>query len=212
MSIMFELRANVPSYAAWLEAQDMVAAYQYHHKQLQLLGWRWPGNHWLLKAPAHLLNLNALLTVYPDACIVQTHRDPLQVLPSMCSLGAIVRSLHTDSVDLKVVGEHWLNRLSRGIQSEMKVRDRMDKTRLFNVSYDSLVQDPVDTIWQIYEYFGYDFSPELAARLHQWLAVNPQHKHGVHRYSLEQFHLSAEQVNSAFADYRQQLNLYISNQ
>jgi len=34
---------------------------------------------WVLKAPAHMHQLEALLTEYPDALIVLTHRDLMKV-------------------------------------------------------------------------------------------------------------------------------------
>lgn len=66
----------MPDYITWLLHQDLTPAYRYYQQQLQLLQWRWPGTHWVLKSPHHLFFLDVLLTVFPDACVVQTHRDP----------------------------------------------------------------------------------------------------------------------------------------
>src|SRR5262249_9521199 len=88
---MFTLIAHVPSYAEWLKQCDKVPAHRYYRRQLQLLSWRLSGSHWALKAPAHLFNLGSLLEVFPDACIVQNHRDPLEMIASLCSLGATIR-------------------------------------------------------------------------------------------------------------------------
>jgi len=108
VSYWFVVRANLPSYRDWLEKQDMIAPYRYYRQQLQLLGWRDRGERWLLKAPAHLysLSLDALMTVFPDARIIQTHRDPLKVVPSFCSLLALGHGADTNHVDLKLGGRH----------------------------------------------------------------------------------------------------------
>lgn len=59
---------------------------QVHKKVLQILGSKWPQPvQWLLKAPTiHSCFLDTLLKVYPDACLVVTHRRPVEVLPSWC--------------------------------------------------------------------------------------------------------------------------------
>ena len=92
---------DVPRYAVWLVDQDLVENYRSFRRQLQLLSWRCPGDYWVLKAPPHLFALDAVLAVFPDACIVQTHRDPLQVIPSVCSMSAGFRGITSDRVDLR---------------------------------------------------------------------------------------------------------------
>lgn len=205
--LIFELSADVPSYVKWLIAHDMVGPYRSFREQLQLLAWRYSGEYWLLKAPAHLLNLDALLSVFPDACIIQTHRDPLKVIPSLCSLSAIAREIYSDRVDLKVIGEHWLNRLAIGLEREMQVRESANFAQFYDVNYNDLVRDPIHTIHQIYEYFGYEFKPQFEKNMKSWLSQNPQHKHGIHRYSLEQFGLQPVEVSQRFAKYCERFNI-----
>ncbi|MBW4634020.1 MAG: sulfotransferase [Iphinoe sp. HA4291-MV1] len=207
LSTNFESLANVPSYSKWLKAHDMVAPYRYYRQLLQLLGWRCPGDHWVLKAPAHLFSLDTLMTVFPDACIIQTHRDPLRALPSLCSMNATNRGMFTDRVDLAGVGEFWLNRLADGVERGMQAREFANPAQFYDVNYNSLVQNPIGTVRQIYEYFGYDFHPPMEENMKRWISENPQHKHGVHQYSLEQFGLEPVVVNQRFAKYRQRFKI-----
>jgi hypothetical protein len=206
-SLIFELRANVKRYTEWMESYDMVRAYQFYRQQLQLLAWHYPGNYWVLKAPAHIFYLDALIKVFPDACIVQTHRDPLKVLPSICSLTAIVRGIYSDRIESKALGNYWSDRIAQALEKEMQVRDFEASSRFYDVDYHNLVQDPIGTVRQIYEYFGYDFHPQMAENIKTWLVQNPQHKHGVHRYSLEQFGLDPERVNAQFEKYCEKFNV-----
>lgn len=203
-SLLFEVRSHIPSYAAWLEQQAMVPQYRYYRRQLQLLSWRWPGARWLLKAPAHLLDLEALLSVFPDACIVQTHREPLTVVPSMCSLGAIAHSAFSERVDCTAIGQHWLDRWTRGMEQALTVRQSAPAEQFCDVQYAGLVRDPVGTVRHIYAAFDLPFPPDLPDKIQHWLAENPRHKHGPHRYSLEQFGLDETQVKQAFSNYYQQ--------
>ncbi|MEC4988344.1 MAG: sulfotransferase [Oscillatoria sp. PMC 1068.18] len=204
---LFDFRANVNSYSEWLQNQDLVDSYQDYRQQLQYLSWHWRGDRWLMKAPAHIFALDALLAVFPDACIVQTHRDPLKVIPSVCSLSAIARSRFSDRVEPQEIGKHWLNLLTKGVEDAMQVRETADAARFYDVDYLNFVRDPIATVTQIYEYFGYELTPETTARMKDWIEQNPQHKRGVHKYSLDQFGLDPQQVKEKFAQYRDRYHL-----
>jgi hypothetical protein len=193
---------DVPRYVEWLGEQDLVGNYRYLRRQLQLLTWRCGADHLVLKAPAHLFGLDAVLTVFPDAAIVVTHRDPLKVIPSLCSLSAACRGMISDHVDLRRTGVEYIDAMSTGINRALDVRASADPSRFFDVPYQALMADPVGVTRDVCGYFGYDFGTEFEARVNRWLVENPQHKHGVHRYSLEQFGLDAETLNTAFARYR----------
>jgi hypothetical protein len=193
---------DVPKYVEWMEEQDLEPGYRTFRRQLQHLSWRRPGNPWLLKAPAHMFGLDALLAAFPDACVIQTHRDPLQVLPSLCSLAAAFRGIVSDQVDRRRLGEQFSEAMARGTERAMTDRASADPARFFDVSYRALLADPIGQVRRAREYFGYSYDDALEARMTAWLAANPQHKHGVHRYSLEQFGLDAEAVNERFAPYR----------
>ncbi|MGB3403702.1 MAG: sulfotransferase [Microcoleaceae cyanobacterium] len=207
MGLLFGLRANIPSYTQWLDTLDWVPFYQSYRQQLQYLSWRDRREHWVLKAPAHLLYLDALLDVFPDANIIWNHRDPTISLPSMCSLSAIIRSIYTDQLDLNQMSQYWLNRLADGLESAMTVRQSASEEQFFDVNYSDLTQNPIDTVRRIYDYFGYSYTSEMEQNINRWLAENPQHKHGVHRYSLEAFGLNSEAVNQRYQHYRSQFQV-----
>jgi hypothetical protein len=193
---------DVPDFVRWLNEQDLVPGYRAMRRQLQLLSLHVRGDHWVLKAPAHLYGLDALLAVYPDACIVQTHRDPLEVIPSVCSLAAGFRSIVADPIDLGRLGLEFVEAMSVGPDRAMKARESANPSRFFDVRYEDLVADPIGTVREVCQYFGYDFSPEYESRARRYLAENPRHKHGVHHYSLDDFGLDAQTVNRYFAAYR----------
>lgn len=199
------LAFDVPDYLAWWTNQDHVWSYQYARQQLQLLSWQCPGEYWVLKSPFHQFKLDALLTVFPDACVVMTHRDPLRVVPSGCSLLSGLQGILTDRLDRRRLGAQVVEHLTLGCERAIAARARSDPARFFDVSYDRMVADPIETVRAICQHFGYDFDAEYEARARRWLAENPQHKHGVHRYQLEDFGLDAATVERSFAGYRQWL-------
>jgi hypothetical protein len=193
---------DVPDYVRWLERQDLEPGYRYMKRQLQLLSWKHRAAYWVLKAPAHLFGLDALLAAFPDANIVVTHRDPRQVIPSLCSLAAGFRGMLTDRLDLRRLGAEFVEAMAVGPERAIAVRATADPARFFDVDYRAMTADPVGTARAVCERFGYDFTPEYASRVRRWLARNPQHKHGVHRYTLEDFGLDGRDVDERFAVYR----------
>jgi hypothetical protein len=193
---------DVPRYVEWLGRRDHAADYRYVRRQLQLLGWRCRGDHWVLKSPAHLFALDALLAAFPDACIVQAHRDPIHAIPSACSLAACFRGIVSDRVDLGRLGTEIAEVMAIGLERAIEVRASSDPARFLDVHYPSLVADPIGTIRSLYHAFDYPMTIEFERRMGCWLAQNPQHRQGVHRYRLEQFGLGADEVNGRYAAYR----------
>ncbi|MFQ3167827.1 MAG: hypothetical protein ACI8QI_000360 [Limisphaerales bacterium] len=198
--LIFELRAHVPSYSKWLaEHEGDESWYRYYRRQLQMLGWKCRGSHWVCKAPRHLPGLGGLLSVFPDARIVQTHRGAESVLPSICSLCEITQSAASDTVDKAAIGAHWHQRLLEIERRSTEVRAAADPEQFLDVQYADLVGDPIGTVRLIYEHHGLDYSTEFENGMNQWLADNRQHKHGAHRYSLEEYGLDAKTVRADFA-------------
>jgi len=196
--------ADAPSYREWLmglSREEIVTAYQHFKRQLQALLWRRGGDHWVLKSPAHLFALDALVDVFPDGCIVQTHRDPLEVVPSGCSLTAIFQGLNYAEVIPAEVADYYLTTLLQGLDRAMKARETMSSSRVFDMHFQDLMQDPIGCVRRIYRHFDYEMTVEMEQKMQRLLQEKPRHKHGVHRYELEQFGLDADKVNRAFAPY-----------
>ena len=206
--LIFELRAHVPTYSRWLaEHEADVDIHQYYRRQLQLLGAHCRGNHWVFKAPRHLPGLAGLLAVFPEARIVQTHRDPAAVLPSLCSLCEILRGAASDAVDKPAIGAHWHARLKAIFEQANAVRATAAEGQILDIQYADLVVDPIATVQHIYAHHGYEFTEPFEAAMRQWNAANRQHKHGAHRYTLAEYGLSEAQVHEEFSEYTKEFGL-----
>jgi hypothetical protein len=199
----FDSNATIPSYTRWFEAQDMRPAYARHRDVLRLIGSPEPRRRWVLKYPAHMRNLAALLRVYPDACIVQTHRDPAKVLPSICSLVAGWRGLYEGGIDRRALGAWQLELYAGMIETALAVRDAHPEARFHDLSFDEVTADPVAAIERTYAAFGFDLGPGAKRRMAAWHAANPQGRHGGHRYTAEEFGLSEGAIRERFAAYTQ---------
>ena len=197
----FDSNATIPGYTKYFEAQDMRPAYERHRDVLKLVGSTSPERRWVLKYPAHMRELHVLLDVYPDACVVQTHRNPARVLPSICSLVTGWRSLYEGSADARAIGRWQLEMYAQMIDHAMDVRERHDPRQFHDFSFAELVADPIAAIGRMYERFGCELSAEAERRMRAWLAANPQGKHGGHAYTLAEFGLDEGEIAERFARY-----------
>lgn len=199
--------AHVPAYDRWLLEQDMLPAYRFHKLQYQILQYAFPTPLWVIKSPVHLLALDALLDVYPDACIVQTHRDPKKSLASLCSLVATMNAAYCRRVQSSAIGPHLLEMWRQILERSMKVREHRGGAPFFDLQYHDFMRDPIAAVRSIHGHFGLPFGPDTEERLRAYLAQNPKDKHGAHRYTLERFGLSAEQVDQQLAPYRERFSI-----
>lgn len=202
-SYTFETMYTVPSYRAWHDRQDRRPVYEFHRHFLQHLQWRCPGQRWVLKAPSHLLALEALLQVYPDAGIILTHRDPLKVLASCASFTEVLRRGFSDRLDKAALAQEVLERWVEGAGLAVKYRQDQGNLRqqLFDVHYLELLRDPMSMVRRIYAVFDLELTGAAETAMERFLLANPKNKGGVHRYSLEEFGLTPETERRRFQFY-----------
>lgn len=203
----FDHNATIPSYTKWFEAQDMRPAYARHRDILKLIQSPGPERRWVLKYPAHLRNLRVLLEIYPDACIVQTHRDPTRVLPSICSLVAGWRGLYEEAMDSHALARWQLDFLGEMMEEAMRVRESAEPAQFFDLHFRELVRDPVAALQRMYAHFGFELSTESRRRMRAWHERNPQGKHGGHPYTTEQFGLSHGEMSERFRRYTERFEI-----
>jgi hypothetical protein len=203
-------RGKIGLYRDWLDRIDEaehLAAYREYRQQLLMLQWRCPGDHWVLKCPSHLFGLSALLTVFPDACIVHTHRDLIEAIPSLCSMSAALDGLSYEEVDLEGVGQRTLRIVDQLLTGAFKARQTRAPGRFLDLPYTELIKDPIATVRRIYQHFNYEYNDTLEDKMMAYLAANPQHKLGAHQYSLEDFRLDPETIRVRYTEYYQRFEV-----
>lgn len=197
----------VPSYWAWLRERDLVPAYEIQRQFLQHLQSGYSGEHWILKTPGHLLWLDTLLEVFPDALIVQTHRNPTTVMASVSSLMFALRGAVSDHVDPHEVGRDQLDTWTWGLARTMAAREKLPADRVIDIHFTDTVNRPVETVTRIYEHFGLGLTAAVEQGVRDYLADNPRTKHGVHTYTLEEFGIDEAEADEAFAGYRERFGV-----
>jgi len=195
----YESLAQVPRYTEWLAGQDWTDAYERHRQNLQLIGLNDPEKRWVLKNPSHLFALDALMTVYPDALVVYTHRDPVVSIASACSLSAEATSEHSTTFVGDTIGRTQLEILSRGFHAFHDARARYDAAQFVDVDFADLRTDPVGTVRALYEQWDLGWTPEVESGLQE---LDRESKQGdarpSHKYSLDDYGLTDDEVRSAF--------------
>jgi hypothetical protein len=200
--------ADVPSYTAWLDQQDQRPVYTQLKKMLQFLQWQKSqrgeaqGQRWLLKAPQHLHTLEILLSVFPQAQVILTHREPAQTIPSMASMAHTLWQIYSDQPDPSSAGRQWNSRMARGIHHTMQVREQQDSRRFLDIHFSDTVAKPMEVLEAVYQFAQMPFTEKARTDAQQWLSSNGREKRAGHDYSLETFGLSEQQMQRDYALYR----------
>ena len=206
-----EAMMNVPTYSKWLETQDHVPAYRALKRMMQYLQWQRPGIgkdvRWVLKTPHHQEYFDPLLEVFPNATIVHTHRDPLKTSPSLFSMLTHLQMIFSDDVDPNRVASHWLGKIENMARRTLATRERVHDKGFVDVSYYDLIKDPIREVERIYEAAGTPLTPEAREAMESARKVNKQHKYGRHKYSLADFGMTKDDVESRIAAYRTRFNV-----
>ena len=206
-SVSFECLAHLPTYSAWLREQDWTAAYLRHRRNLQLIGLNDGDRRWVLKNPSHLFALDALLAVYPDALVIQTHRAPRVAIASVCNLAAQASEGWSTTFRGPDIGQDQLSLWGSGLERFTAERARHDPARFYDVAYDDFVADPVGTVAAAYGYFGLPLSVAAAGAMRS-VARADAHGRGTGvpgpagagpRYALADYGLTGEDVDERFA-------------
>lgn len=204
----------VPDYGRWCEAQDATPAYRQMARLLRLIGWSQQASSlrpWVLKTPQHMLDLPALLRVFPDARLIFTHRDPLAVVGSAASLAWNQTIIYSDHADAGRVGEEWLRKTRLQVERMIDARAEIPADRQIDIHYEEMDRDWQGTMARLYRFLGLDLAPALPA-----MAAYQRRAAGLkrrpHQYSLEQFGLTPGRVLDEFGDYVRRFGVVMEGQ
>jgi hypothetical protein len=198
-SLRYDSVYRVPSYQSWLQRHGHAEAYRFHKRFLQHLDAQAPGRRWILKSPDHVFALDDILTVYPDACWVFIHRDPVAVLASVARLTQVLRRPFARSVNLAEIGQQvcasWLD----GAQRMMRVAAA--SRSLLHLHYREIIADPQQAAARLFRHGGHAASGEAAQRMRKWLGNRSNRGHRQRRYDLASFGLNPEALRAQFKPY-----------
>lgn len=196
----FEVVNTVPTFSEWYANTVHRETYARHKRVLQLVGSYEPDKRWLMKYPVHLRNLDALLETYPDACVIWTHRDPADVLPSYVSLCAHFRSLFEKNPDRPRIAREQKDIWARAAELGMKLRQGREE-QFHDIYFNDFMADPIGEVEKAYARFDQPFSERARQALTAWKDAHKPGQFGTHNYERDDFGQSAAQVHERYASY-----------
>jgi hypothetical protein len=200
-TMFFEAGYNVPGYVEWYRDHDQTTSYRLLRTMLQAMQWLRGGRRWVLKSPQHLEQLPVLLEVFPDAVVVQTHRDPVAVTASLVTMEAYLRRMQHSSVDLHAIGAHWSGRIEEMLRASVEDRARVPEGRVLDVAFHEFMADQMATIERIEKAAGLEFDHVAQRSVGRFLDEHPRGKHGTIKYDLARFGIDAAERRDAFCFY-----------
>lgn len=207
---LFEIQSQLPGFAHHLMTTDQTPAYEYLARLMKIVSWFRndpPGKTWLLKSPQHMQDLDALMNVFPGARIVCPHRDPVKVVGSSCSMAwnSVVRD--NDNATPAWVGNEWFTKTQSMLNKTLAVRATMPANQQYDLLYADITADWEQAMQGVYSFLDMPFADQARSGMQAWLDENKQHKHGAHKYSLDEFGLETHQVRSALRFYSERFSI-----
>ena len=206
-TMLFEASYFVPSYRDWYRATDQTSAYFELRRMLQALQWLRGPRRWLLKSPQHLEQLGPLLRVFPDVRIVQTHRDPVRVTASMCTMAAYGLRMARTRVDVRAVGRYWADRIEVMLRASVEGRPLVPASQVMDVRFHEFMADDLATVEAIYAFLGEPLTPPARAGMCAYREAHARGRLGAIDYRLEDFGLDAGERRRALRFYQERFGI-----
>jgi hypothetical protein len=200
--------AHIPEFGLWLEQQDQRPGYRYLKRMLQFLQWQkkrygHQAERWVLKTPHHLHFPAALFETFPDIKVLQTHRDPLAIIPSYGSMMYALISPFTVNPGKEAIAGHWCDKWRTGMTTTMRFRDSGYEDRFLDVWFEDTVSRPLEEIKRLYDFVGVELTDEARAEMERWRDMNRRDARPSHEYTLEEYGFSEEGLKNSFREYRE---------
>ncbi len=200
---------RLPDYYAWYRQADTRFGYGVHKMWLQHLAWKNPRSRWVLKVQEHAHHLPELLATYPDAVLVQPHRDPVTVMASISRLIEVIRCVAFENIDRAELGRELLHLWHDGQRAALAWRNANPQTKVLDLRFKDLIADPVAVVGQVYDHADIASTETSREAVGRWWREHPSDKHGQHRYELADYGLTREMVEDVYADYIEAYGEYL---
>jgi hypothetical protein len=206
-TMLFESMYVVPSYRDWYRRSDQTPAYGYLKRMLQVLQWLRGPKRWVLKSPQHLEQIGPILSVFPDAFVVFTHRDPVRVTASFCTMGAYGLRMQNEGIDVRAVGSYWSARIEDLLRAAVAGRDSIPPGQGMDVRFHEFMHDDLAMAERVLDFAGEPLSEDARRKIECYLAEHRRGRHGTIDYRLEDFGLDAAERRAALGFYQERFGI-----
>ncbi|MFZ9159006.1 MAG: sulfotransferase family protein, partial [Ilumatobacteraceae bacterium] len=198
-SYNLEWVARAPKWRDHYLSHDQTDSYAYMKTVLQIMQWYRPRERWVLKSPQHLEQIGPLMTAFPDASIVVTHRDPVAVVQSTITMVTYGARTSYRTPDPEWYRDYWIDRIGRLLDASMRDRHLLPADRTTDVYFHDYMADEMGTLQRIYDMAGIEFTDTARAEIAAHQASHPRGKDGRVVYDLRgDFGITPEEVRTRF--------------
>jgi hypothetical protein len=201
LSQEFISTARIPAYEKFLRSTDLTPVYAWQKRFLQSLQSDSAPNRWVLKAPDHVYSLRELFSIFPDAVIIQTHRNPLEVLRSSIQLTEVLYNLFAWPGSREQLAEREAMLLARAMEEFIRFRDAHPEMsgRFIDLNYSELVADPLAAVKRVYQQLDITLTEQAAQRMQQLISQRSRYRK--HNPTLTEFGIDVLREARRFSQY-----------
>jgi sulfotransferase family protein len=201
-SYNFEWLSAVPRWRDHYYATDQTPHYEYMKTVFKILQWIRGPKRWVMKCPQHLEQLPVLRTVFPDATVAITHRDPVAVIQSAVTIIAYGERMRHTRIDAAGIIAYWTDRVEHLLRACVQDRSVWPETQSIDVPFNRFMADEMAIVEQIYETAGLAITPLARTQIDNYVEQHPRGKDGQVVYHLERdFGVSAAALRERFQFY-----------
>jgi hypothetical protein len=209
-SYTLEWVARAPQWRDYYLTHDQTSHYAYMKSVLQIMQWYQPRERWVLKSPQHLEQMGPLVATFPDATIVQTHRDPVAVVQSTITMSCYGARTTYRTTRPEWYRDYWTDRIGRLLDASLLGRPLLAADRTIDVLFHEYMADEMGTLERVYECAGIDLTDRARTEIALYRHGHPRGKDGQVIYDLRRdFSTTPDEVRSRFEGYLDRFDVRI---
>lgn len=199
----WEWMGDVPGWRDYYLSHDQTAHYAYGRTMLKAIAQQFPSERrWILKGNQHSEQLPALMSNYPDAFIVQTHRDPLAILQSVLTMRGLSVLANQKRPDVEAHVAYWVDRIERMLRSYIRDYRKIPDNRRVDLLFQDIIADDIGSAQQVLEAAGLPTTPDSTQDLRDYMANHQRGRSGRVVYDLAgDFNLDLGELRERFRFY-----------
>lgn len=199
----WEWMAEVPGWRDYYLSHDQTPHYAYGRRMLQAIAYQFPSERrWILKGNQHSEQLPALLATYPDAIIVQTHRDPLAIVQSVLTMRGLSVLANQKVPNIAAHVAYWVDRIERMLRAYLRDADIVPAAQRVDLMFQDVMADDVGSAQKVLNAAGLPTSDESIADMRDYMAAHPRGRDGRVVYDLAgDFNLDKDALREKFSFY-----------
>lgn len=203
-----ETMGLLPDWRDYYLAHDQTPHYQYMKRVMQALQWQRGPDRWIMKSPQHVEQMLPLLNTFPDATFVVTHRDPVSIMVSLCTMIAYAGRMGRDPVDPHKIASYWIDRFEKMLDACMANAASLPESQTIHVPFSDFMADDMGTIERIYRLADHPMTGQVREAMLTYIRENPRGKHGQVSYDLEgDFGIDREEIYQRVAPYMERFGI-----